>query len=244
MNKWIFQVILGILPLTAIGGSNFDEGIRAFRAKKFDVAIKDFLSATDEDSTNVSAYYNLGLTYMEVKEYGEAIWSFEKVLKYSPNDGEAKERIRKCYEELDSSLTWEPRANQLESALFSFAGNTWSIICILLSVLTALCIILFKRTAQTSLRRLYLGLGSLGVIFLVISLIVASRSSTYVSDETYAIVTEASIPTYKDEKTAGSVELKEGERVQILSTEKNGFKKVQTSSGASYLVKKDDLAII
>lgn len=244
MTKWIAQLFFAVLPWTVLAGSNFDEGIKAFKDKDYDTAIDKFQASLVQSPDDIASYYNLGLAFHENKFYGKAIWSFEKVLKISPSDGDAKERIERSYTSLDPSLKWEARLNRLESALYGFSGSTWSFIAIAFSFILSISIILFIRSKNSSTRRLYFIFGGMSLTVLIFSIVIASGSSSYTSENSFAIITKESIPTYTAPNNPASTKLSEGARVQILDKKKSKFITISSSSGDTYLVKRSDIAFI
>lgn len=245
MKRLIVFIAL-FFPILSFAGSNFDEGIKAFQDSNYVQAIEKFQASLAETPNDVASYYNLGLAYTEAEQYGKAIWSFEKVLKLSPADADAKERIQTVYGKLNPGKVWEPRLNRFKSMLYGFSGMTWSILSIVFSFVLALCVIIFLRLKDLSYRRLFVALGFVALICMVSSLMIAYGASNYAEQTRYAVVTQESIPTYKDSNKIASMTLKEGEQVEILETEISGktFIQVSSQSGDTYLVKSTDVDFI
>ncbi|MFT5858699.1 MAG: tetratricopeptide (TPR) repeat protein [Flavobacteriaceae bacterium] len=244
MTKWIAQLFFAVLPWTVLASSNFDEGIKAFKDKDYATAIEKFQASLIQSPDDVASFYNLGLAYHENKSYGKAIWSFEKVLKLSPSDGDAKKRIEQSYTALDPSIKWKPRLNRLESALYGFSGSTWSFIAIAFSILLSISIIAFIRSKNSSTRRLYFIFGGISLTVLIFSIVIAAGSSSYSTESNFAIITKESIPTYKDSIKTTTIKLSEGDRLQLLDDTTSDFITVSSVSGDTYLVKYSDVDLI
>lgn len=244
MNRFLLQLIFGLLPWCALAASNFDEGIKAYHKENYALAAELFEAHLKTDSTDVSAYYNLGLAHYELKHSGKAIWAFSKVLKYSPNDAEAREKIEASYAQLKKPVAWEPQLNRLTSALYGFRSQTWSIGAIVLSCLIGLFIILYARSNQASFKKLMLVLTGFGVLMLIISIGVAAGSSRHCSANNSGIVTQAAIPTYLKSKDKTPVTLTEGMRLEITEALDDSLVNVKAYDGKSYIIKKADLDLI
>ncbi len=244
--KQFFLFIALFFPIISFAGSNFDEGIKAFQDSNYVLAIEKFQASLAETPNDVASYYNLGLAYSEAKQYGKAIWSFEKVLKLSPADADAKERIQTTYSKLNPSQVWEPRLNRFKSILYGFSGMTWSVFAIVFSFALALCTIIFLRLKDPSYKRLFLALGFVTLICMVSSLVVAYGASNYSEQTRFAVVTKESIPTYKGSNKIASSTLKEGDQVEIMESDISGksFIQVSSKSGDTYLVKSTDVDFI
>ena len=243
-NLVIFIAILS--PFLSFAGSNFDEGIKAFKDSNYVLAIEKFQASLAETPNDAACYYNLGLTHTEAKQYGKAIWSFEKVLKLTPSDADAKERIQSVYGKLNPRSSWEPRLNRFQSILYGFSGMTWSILAIIFSFTLALCTILFLRVKDVSYKRLFVAMGFVTFCCMLGSVIIAYSASNYAVQTRFAVVTKESIPTYKDSNKISDVTLKEGDQVEILEVEisDKDFIEVSSHSGDTYWVKATDVDFI
>jgi tetratricopeptide (TPR) repeat protein len=245
MKQLVIFIAL-LFPLLGFAGSNFDEGIEAFQDSNYVLAIEKFQASLAETPNDAACYYNLGLAHTEAKQYGKAIWSFEKVLKLTPSDADAKERIQSVYGKLNPGTPWEPRLNRFQSILYGFSGMTWSILAIVFSFALALCTILFIRVKDVSYKRLFIALGFVTFCCMVGSVIIAHGASNYAEQTRFAVVTKESIPTYKDSNKISDATLKEGDQVEILETEVSDkdFIEVSSRSGDTYLVKTTDVDFI
>lgn len=244
MNRYLLQLIFGLLPWCAIAASNFDEGIKAYHKEDYVLAAELFEAHLKTDSTDVSAYYNLGLAHYELRHTGKAIWAFEKVLKYSPNDSDAREKMEASYAQLKKPVGWEPQLNRLTSALYGFRSQTWSIGAIVLSCLIGLFLILYARSTQHSFKKLMLVLSGGSLILLILSVAVASGSSRHCAANNAGIVTQTSIPTYLQTKDETPIKLNEGMRLEITEIVDEQLVRVKAYDGKLYIIKKTDLALI
>lgn len=244
--KQFFLFIALLFPIVSFAGSNFDEGIKAFQDSNYVLAIEKFQASLAETPNDVASYYNLGLANSEAEQYGKAIWSFEKVLKLSPADADAKDRIQTCYTKLNPGKLWEPRLNRFESILYGFSGMTWSVLAIVFSFVLAICTILFLRLKDLSYKRLFIALGFLSLCCMISALVIAYGASNYSEQTRFAVVTKESIPTYKESNKITSATLKEGDQVEVLESEINGknFIQVSSQSGDTYMVKSTDVDFI
>ena len=244
--KQLVVFIAFLFPIIGFAGSNFDEGIKAFQDSNYILAVEKFQASLAETPNDASSYYNLGLAHTEAKQFGKAIWSFEKVLKLTPSDADAKERIQSAYAQLNPGIAWEPRLNRFESILYGFSGMTWSILAIVFSFALALCTILFLRMKDLSYKRLFVALGFVTFCCMIGSIVIAYGASNHSEQTRFAVVTKESIPTYKDSSKISKATLKEGDQVEILEAEisDKDFIEVSSQSGDTYLVKTTDVDFI
>lgn len=228
--------------------ADFAEGNQAFKSKLFDQAIVFFNNEVQKNPKNVSAYFNLGLSYNAEKKYSSAIWAFEKVLKLTPNNGEAIDNIEQNYLELNNGSHWVSEVNYFERTLYGISSTTWALISVILSFLTAMLIIMFSKTSNVSRKRIIV-FGSVTMIILMTgSIYVAWTDHDFECDHNYALITKDKIETYEGENLLNSEktgeQLTAGTKVKKITMLKGDFLQVETSNGDSYFVKSTDVEFI
>lgn len=222
----IFIAFLG-LPLATIAGddnlSRFDRAEQAHMEKKFKEAIKLWEEEAAARPNNPSVYFNLGLAYKAEKKYPQAIWAFEKTLKFQPKDSEAIQLIEACYTEMDSNQSWKDETGTFQRALIAMGSDFWSALAIIFSVLGGVCVILAKRTKVNVKRKWYIGTTVFSVVTLFLCIANASSSYQYEHNHDYAIVMDE--VTLKDSSINDAnknLMLPAGSKVKVDSWMKNG----------------------
>ena len=83
---WI-AICLASISIYAESDANrlVNEGIDAYKARNYDLAIDKFTESIKLDPKNDSAYNNRGLTYRDKREYSAAIADFNSALKIKTN---------------------------------------------------------------------------------------------------------------------------------------------------------------
>jgi len=223
---------------------DFANGIAAYNEKDYSLAVTEFGKVIASDEKNVAAWYNLGLSNIGKKAYGEAILDFEKVLKYVPNDTQAQEKIEYCFSELHPEIEWSPRLNSIQSSLFSLSSSAWSIICITLSLVCAIGIVLVYKQKKSSLKSAFIFINLFFIVAFIGSLVICVYMNDYNSNNSFAIVTSKSIPTFIDNSPSPKTTILEGTRVEIISNNLNDKVQVKLSTGQIHIVSFNDLSII
>jgi len=198
--KHIVFLFIAFSSFSVVGNSTFKEAIEAFNAKEFDLSAQKFDSIVSISPQNIGALYNLGLVNLEQKQYGKAIWAFERVLKFQPNDTEAKEKIRECYFKLYPNFYWEFRLNGFQAILYSISPNTWAFFVIISSILISLMIVLFIKSATISVRRIALFTGFAFLIIFLFSLITGSFVKEYRQQGNRAVVLRKDIQSLSNDE--------------------------------------------
>ncbi|HIP31896.1 MAG TPA: hypothetical protein EYG86_03955 [Crocinitomicaceae bacterium] len=233
--KHIVIFCFTISPILSVANSTFQEAVGAFNQEKYELSAEKFDSIISISPDNISAYFNYGLAKMQTKNYGEAIWGFQKVLKLRPSDLEAKEKIQECYLELNPNHYWKYRLNGFQASLYSISANTWGVFTVLCAVLIAASIVLFKLNKSHSTRRLMLVIGVISSLFFVFSILFGALTNSYVTSNNYAIVTSKNAESIHDK-----VKLSEGDFVEIIGEDSEEIR-VRLEEGEMISLKEEDI---
>ncbi len=217
MMRKISHIVFLLSLLTTFSvfaNSTFDEAVESYNKKDFTLAAQKFDSIITISPQNISAYFNLGMARMKNKEYGKAIWAFEKVLKYHPNDTEAKDNIRECYFQLYPNFYWEFQLNGFQSILYSISPNTWGIMSVISSVVLSLMIILFKMNQSPSIKRVVLISGFAFLFLFLFSFIAGYFVKQYQTQENKAVVIKKDV-----QSLFSKAKVKEGQILECSNCE-------------------------
>lgn len=236
--KHIILLMLTILPFLGYSNSTFSEGIEAFNNENYSLSADKFDSVISISPTNISAYFNYGYAKMKIRNYGDAIWGFEKVLEIEPSDIEAKEKIQEAYFELNSNDNWEYRLNRFQSSMYSVSADTWGIIAILCSIIFAFSLITFVRRKSHSTRRIMLLTGAVSSIALIFSLFIGSLTKSHSQSNDLAVITNKNSMSIHEK-----IHIPEGSLVEILGKD-NDEVRILSTDGEPMSVKEEDLRVI
>lgn len=241
----IFTACIGLMfSISAFSQELFSEGLSDYNTKNYAGAIDHFTQIIEKDSSNVSAWFNLGMSNLGLHKYGQSIYCFEKVLTFEPNDNEAKEKLTIAFSELYPNQIYEPRLGNLKSGLYSIKSNNWAYLSIFFSVLFLVCVIVYLKLKRPSLKNSLITTASLVLLLLIGSIYLAKDVANYHSSNSYAIVTKKSIPTFIEKGKTAKKTITEGIRVKIINHNNNGFCTVETLNGERHLVLFKDLSWI
>ena len=233
-----FSIILFAFSTNSL--ATFADGIKAFEEAEFKTAAKKFDSIITSGTNDVSAVFNFGLSNMKAKNYGKAIWAFEKVLIAQPNDVEAKELIRECFFNIDSNFYWEYRLSGFQSSMYSISANAWAILSILLSLSLALSIVFFRKNSTTGNRRLFLISGFFSGVFFLFFITIGYFSREHKQFGNYAVITKKNVKSLH-KKTV----LIQGSLVEVLTTKNPSDEmRVETIDGEILTYLQKDLDFI
>ncbi len=242
--KQFVAFIVVFLQFASFGQNDFFDGIKAFNEEDYHLAAHHFRIETQENPNNVSGYYNLGLSLMEIDSLGKAIWAFEKVLKFNPNDSDAQIQLETCYAGLETPKIWEPRISKVNASIYSVSTNFWAGLSITFSLLIAIFIVVIIRSNNNSVKKmsqLIIAVFGAGLIF---ATVISYTSSAYHNSNNEGIVTSEFIHTYTKSMVETPTTLSEGERVTITNTINEDFVEVTTILGEQHVIQKSDIELI
>lgn len=227
---------------------DFKEGVLAFKKKDYNMAVSHFNTEIEKNPNNVSAYFDLGLSYNAQKQYAKAIWAFEKVLKLTPNNAEAIDNIEQNYLELDNGHEWKSQLSHFDRTLYGMSSNVWAFLSVIFSILAAVLIILLRRTSSLSKKRAFL-VGTFAMaLMMVFSIYTASGAHRYENSHNYAMITKDKIDTFKSAKVTdpekSDHQLEAGLKLKRLEIYKGSVIKVESMDGQAYFVNSSDIDFI
>ena len=89
MLKLFSTIIIVLLSLYKLSAQNCDSAIKMEEEGKYLDAIKSFDLCIKEDPSNVTAWYNRGITKNKIGDYDNALLDFEQTIKLSPGNKKA-----------------------------------------------------------------------------------------------------------------------------------------------------------
>lgn len=242
-----FLLFVAVLLTNGIlANSYFEKGLRAFHQKNYNTATELFRQAIEDDPNNLSVYYNLGVCAEKTGNDAEALWAFEKVLKYSPNDRETLLLAAEVHRKIHSD-EYEPVMGQTESLLFTLSPNTWAILALLFSLLVLTSVIIVYNVNSNNWRKAAIGLGITSLFVMGGCLYLGFSVNEYQQENRYGLVIQQTpVSAFVNLNELGEMpdmQIQSGTRVQILSNETD-FYQVETPDDGICYIKKVDLALI
>ena len=241
MNRLIVILLLVVANYSKAADS-FSKGVDAFSKENYTEAVQFFKVAIEDSPNDLSGYYNLGLSYMGIEDFGNALWCFEKVLKIDPSDDVAAQKASLAYQAIHSSDEWKPIQGKLLSKVYSLSSDTWAIMAIICSLICCLSIIILRKSSLLITKRVAVISTFTSAVLLLTTTYFAYGTYDFHMDNNYGVVTEPNIPTYLSGNTANG-NLAQGMRLHKIS-ESNSFIKVEDSYGNMYLIHAEDLKFL
>lgn len=156
---WACFTTLGI----AQPENDFDKANLEYRNENYEQAAKIYVSILEQGKHSSDLYFNLGNTYFKLDQLGPSIYYYVKGLQLDPKNKDilnnlqyAQQATVDAIKPIESSKIHKLYIGLLQ--IFSF--NTWAVLAILTSLLTAIMFLLYYFTKKPFLKRIWF-IGSL-----------------------------------------------------------------------------------
>jgi len=202
---------------------------------EYELAIEDYRTVIDNGYESFELFYNLGNAYFRINQIGKSILYYEKAKKLEPDDEDviqnlniAKLRTIDKIEEIDSFFVYEI----LSGISNSLGLGIWTFLSLLFVWLSLVIGVLFVMTKSASGKKSLFLVTLIGVIITVFSYYFASVSYGEKTDDSGAILMQASVYVKSSPDNSGTdlFILHEGAKLRI-SDLKNGWANIKLSNG-------------
>lgn len=235
--KKIFVLFLCISSVSFAQNSNelFATANALYKNGKYQKAIKIYTQIKDSNKVSSELYYNLGNCYYKLNKVAPTIYNYEKALRLNPNNKDAQNNLifaKRLTLDRIEALPKTVLQQFNESFLQKLSYNSWGVLSILFSILTAVLFLLFYFAYHSSKKKMFFTTSIISFILLVTTLAIAFNQYNLSKNKIEAIIfTEKT--TVKSEPTKNSDEaftLHEGTKVNVIDAV-DDWKKIRLTNG-------------
>ena len=201
-----------------------------------------FLSiAQESDVFSADQYFNKGNTAYNSKQYGEAVYQFEKALILDPGAHDIHVNLKLAVERLDSDIIeLEPffLADWWKSISDMFLPGTWKMLSVafLIALLVMVFVYLFKGKLTA---KVTYSLGSVFIVLIFISTLAGFTRANSIFDNKYAVLS-GSIESLLEGPDLVSEKVKpvvSGVKIKILDSNAEWYKVAAMDSEHGWVLK-------
>jgi len=224
LNQFKVVVLFFILSAGTVFAIQFDELMKQggdyYRNGEYDRAIGTYEEILNDGYEGTALYYNLANSYYRIGKLGYAILNYERALKFSPNDEDAKHNL--SFANLSTVDRIQPLPKFFifdiwETILGMFSVNSWSYLAYVLYIILLLFIAyyFFAKTIFQQKIILFSGLGVLIILALTVSLLVVKVNRETKEKSGVIIVQSVTVKTSPDIKSTDTFVIHEGLKVKL-----------------------------
>ncbi len=237
MKKWITVIAMLVFALGFSQGDDlFEKGNAAYQEGNYESAIQQYEKILESGEASAELYYNLGNAHYKLNHIAPSIYYYEKALQLDPADEDIKNNITFARNmAIDDIETVEDRglSQSFNGLIATFSAGAWAGIAIFFSVLFVVLFLLYYYTPKPLLKRIFLGVAVLSMIFCVAAVIFGFQQQSYIQDNKYAIVfsDEADVRDEPNLRGESSFQLHEGTKAKILENYQE-WTRIELANGA------------
>lgn len=189
MKKYLFQIILLVLFIfnsfaNADVNSEMQKANELYKNNQYQLAIDEYNKLISQGYEGASIYYNLGNAHYRLGKVGYAILYYEKALKISPADEDAKHNLAIAKLNIKDKVDELPQFfifNIWEGLLASFSVSGWTYFVYVVYILLLLCVIAYFFSRSSTQQRLsfFSGVGLSALLILLIILLTVKINKEY-----------------------------------------------------------------
>ncbi len=243
MKLFNFKIVVGIILFAficknAFAEDNtivFDSANASYAKGDYEKAIKQYESLVTNNAVSTELYFNLGNAYYKTNNIGLAILNYERAKKINPDDADLKTNLKLANQKTEDKIDAAPQLflSEWKNGIIDiFDEKTWSIICILLFVVSIVLIGLYILSQNYFFKKL----GFFGACFLfilsIMTFFLAQNKYELTKNSSDAIVVSgtATVSGSPNEKGTKLFILHEGTKVEI-TLEQNDWTEIKIANG-------------
>lgn len=249
--KKVITIILMFVGLVINAQSNnilFKQANQFYQNNDYKNAIANYQKIEKSGVHSDALYFNLANAYYKLNEVAPAIYYYEKALKLNPLHEDANYNLvlanRLAIDQIDEmpkTLMQRIEANFLHK----ISVETWSIIAVVLSFITALLFLIYYFSISTFLKQIFFSVSIVTFSLMIITILIALKGVNYEKTHQPAIIFSEKVviknaPTFNSEDV---FVLHEGTKVEVLDTVDDWYK-IKLADGKIGWVKTSVLKII
>jgi len=220
-----------------------------YNSGDFVTAIEKYNEIIINGDHSPEVYFNLGNAYYKLDSLALGIYYYEIGLKYFPNDFNLSQNLEYLnnltiddIEPLPSDIV----SKQTDYIFNYFSLHTWSILCVILGVISSFLFLFYYLSNSTRIKRTSFILFVLSLILTFCLLLVSYGNYTAQNNFQYAIVFDETVEVNLEPNKNSEVlfELHEGTKIEILEDFDKDWIKIKLSNGQEGWIIKNQIKVI
>ena len=193
-------------------------------------------------------YFNLGNAYYKIDSLAQSIYYYEKGLKYFPNDDSLIQNLEYLNNLTIDDIEPLPKdfvSKQLNNFLNYFSLDSWSIITIIIVILSCVLFLLYFFSKSYKTKRTFFAIFILSFTLASFLLFINLKIYNFKSNFEFGIVFEEVVDVNLEPNNKSEIlfEIHEGTKIEIIEDFNDWFK-VKLSNGQIGWILKNQIKII
>ncbi len=225
MKKYLLQIIFLAIYTSAVFANTqvnslMQSGNELYKNNQYQNAIDEYNKLIKKGYEGTSIYYNLGNAHYRLGKVGFAILYYEKALRFSPGDEDAKHNLAVAKLNIKDKVDELPPFfifNVWEGLLASFSLSGWTVIIYTIFILLLLTVIayFFSRSVTQQRISFFIGVGFLVLLFFSISLLAVKMNKEFNIKDGIIVENIVTVKSSPDNSSKDEFVVHEGLKVRL-----------------------------
>jgi tetratricopeptide (TPR) repeat protein len=253
MKKHLFQIIILVLFIfnpfaNADVNSEMQKANELYKNNQYQLAIDEYNKLISQGYEGASLYYNLGNAHYRLGKVGYAILYYEKALKLSPADEDAKHNLAIAKLNIKDKVDELPQFfifNIWEGLLASFSVSGWTYFVYVVYILLLLCVIAYFFSRSSTQQRLsfFSGVGLSALLILLIILLTVKINKEYNIKNGIIVENVITVKSSPDNSSKDEFVVHEGLKVR-LEDKVDDWVKIRLADGKIGWISEKSIGVI
>lgn len=253
MKKYLFQAILLVFFIfnsfaIADVNSEMQKANEFYKNNQYQLAIDEYNKLISQGYEGASLYYNLGNAHYRLGKVGFAILYYEKALKLSPNDEDAKHNLAIAKLNIKDKVDELPQFfifNIWEGLLASFSVSGWTYFVYVVYILLLLCVIAYFFSRSSTQQRLsfFSGAGLSALLILLVILLTVKINKEYNIKNGIIVENVITVKSSPDNSSKDEFVVHEGLKVR-LEDKVDNWVKIRLADGKIGWISEKSIGVI
>jgi tetratricopeptide (TPR) repeat protein len=253
MKKYLLLIIFLAIYTSAVFAdaevnSLMKSGNELYKNNQYQAAIDEYNKLIKQDYEGASLYYNIGNAHYRLGKIGFAILYYEKALRLSPGDEDAKHNLTIAKLNIKDKVDELPPFfifNIWEGLLASFSVSGWTIIIYTIFILLLLSVIayFFSRSVTQQRISFFVGVGILALLVISISLLAVKMNKEFNIKDGIIVENMVAVKSSPDNSSKDEFVVHEGLKVR-LEDKVDDWYKIRLADGKIGWIIEKSLGII
>ena len=246
-KKKLFFIFI-LLSVSGLGNGIFQKANDAYNQKKYAEAIALYEEMASKGYKKAIVYYNLGNAYFKHNQLAKALLWYERALRLDPSNEDIKHNIAFVNQQTIDNMEIQPDLfikGWFYTVRDLFSVKLWSILSIVLVVISCLCVVLMIFLSFSHRRTSLFITAVIAFIFSIFSIVFANLQKNNILREDEAIVMEkiVTVKSMPDASGTNLFTIHEGMKV-IITDEAGNWIEVRFPDGNKGWLTKDMVDVI
>ncbi len=230
MKKNLFYLFCLFFSTTLFAQNNltFIEANEAYNKGDYNKAAKLYEDIITTGNHSSNLYFNLANSYYKLQKIGPSVYNYEKALLLDPNNKDILVNYGYAKQARLDDIQALPKGflTRIYENLLAYSTDLWAWLAVVSVLLFVVGFLLFYKSYEPNLRKIYFGVWSLSIVIAIFSITLAYQSENHKNTTKYAIVysQEVKIQSEPNLRSEQLFTLHEGTKVRQLETVENWHK--------------------